>query len=73
MEQRGVIHFLYLLKQNNEQIHSHLKHVYKDKALSLKAVEYWTHQFKIGRETIEDVPRSGRPPDPRKRVLVFNL
>ena len=43
MEQRGVIHFLYNLGKKNEEIHLYLIDVYKDNALSLKVVEYWTH------------------------------
>lgn len=73
MEQRSVIHFLYELGEKNEDIYDHLKMVYKDEALSLKSVEYWTHQFKLGRKTVEDAPRSGRPPDPRKRTLIQSM
>ena len=39
----GVIHFLYNLGKKNEEIHLYLIDVYKDNALSLKVVEYWTH------------------------------
>lgn len=68
-----MIHFLFELGHSNESIHQELMKVYKDKALSKKAVEYWTHEFRIGRKTIEDAPRSGRPPDPKKRSLVQAL
>lgn len=49
MHQRGVVHFYFKLHLTNQEIHAHLKDVYGDEAMSMKSVEYWTHQFKLGR------------------------
>lgn len=68
-----MIHFLYEKGLNNESIYQELLNVYKDKALSKKTVEYWTHEFMTGRKSIENAPKSGRPPDIRKRILVQAL
>lgn len=63
MEQRYVIHFLYLKGMKREEIHAELIDVYGDDALSLSSVKYWCHEFKVGRKCLEDAPRSGRPPE----------
>ena len=73
MEQRGVIHFYFQMKVSNSDIYSHLVQVYGENALSLKSVEYWTHQFKTGRNTIEDAARSGRPKEISYRFSIQNL
>lgn len=73
MEQRGVIHFYSKMKVSNKDIHSHLVQVYGEDALSLKSVEYWTHEFKVGRNTIEDAARSGRPKEISYRFNIQSL
>ena len=39
-----------------------MKSVYDNNAYSLKGLEYWTHQFRLGRKMLEDEKRSGRQP-----------
>lgn len=62
IEQRGIIHYYYLKGKMPAQIHQKLVNVYQCNALKPKTVEYWYHEFKCGRVTIDDKPRSGRPP-----------
>lgn len=54
----------------NKEIHTHLKDVYGDEAMSMKSVEYWTHQFKLGRTDIKDASWPGRPQEESYRILV---
>ena len=61
MEQRTIIQFLYRLDNSNEEIHKALKRAYGDNAYSQSAVQYWTQQFKLGRKSVEDEHRPGRP------------
>lgn len=70
MNQRGVIYFYYKLGLENKDIHEHLLDVYGDDAVSEKTVEYWTHQFKLGRTDIKDAPRPGRPREESYRIFV---
>jgi hypothetical protein len=32
-------------------------------ALSYPSVTYWRREFRAGRQSVEDSPRTGRPPD----------
>ena len=59
MNQRSNIYLLSILGESNDDIYKSLKRVCGDEAYSFKAVQ-----------DINDAPRSGRPPDPRNRVLV---
>lgn len=61
MEQRAVIHFLYLKDFKNDQIKNELDEVYKEDALSLSTIKYWTKMFKLGRTNLENEIKSGRP------------
>lgn len=61
MNQEDIIHFSFKLRLKNNKIHTYLKNAYGDEAMSGKAVENWTHQCKLGRTDIKDVPRPGRP------------
>ena len=61
MEQRAVIHFLYLKDFTNDQIKNELDKVYKGNALSLSTIKYWTKMFKLGRTNLENETKSGRP------------
>ena len=70
MDQRANIYFLYKLEKSNDEIYESLKQVYGDQAYSLKTVQYWTKQFKLGWKSINDEPRSGRPADPRIRIQI---
>jgi hypothetical protein len=39
--------------------------VYGEDALSYFPIKFWSKQFRCGRESIQDDPRSGRPVEPR--------
>lgn len=61
-EQRAVIHFLYLQRFKNKEIHERLVEAYHQEALELRTVQRWTKAFREGKENLDDEPRSGRPP-----------
>ncbi len=60
-EQRTNIKFLVQTGQNPTQIWRTLVQVYGAEALSYPQVRLWHKQFKDGRDTPKDNPRSGRP------------
>lgn len=47
--------------QTPEQIHKALHDVFGDNAPSYSAVKNWHQQFRLGRESTADAPRTGRP------------
>jgi transposase len=61
MEQRAVIRFFTLKGLNVQQIHSELESVYHKEALALPTVYKWSARFRIGRTTLSDEARHGRP------------
>lgn len=63
MEQRYVIKYLHRKKTKTEDIVKELKDVYGKEALSRSRVYYWVKEIKLGREDLNDLPRSGRPID----------
>lgn len=71
IEQRSVIHFYYKKGKTPQQIHPKLVAVYEKDAYTLKSVEYWYHQFKCGRNNVDDASKTGRPPldDVDARIL----
>lgn len=73
MEQRAVIHFLYLKEFKNDQIKNELDEVYKEDALSLSAIKYWTKMFKLGRTNLENEIKSGRPQEIFISEIVIRL
>lgn len=60
-EQRTVIRFLFLEGLKGAEIHRRLVAVLGDNAMCLQAVYKWVEQFKSGRNSVQDAPRSGRP------------
>ena len=70
-EQRSAIHFYYNKGKTPQHINHKLVDVYEKDAYTLKTVEYCYHQFKCGRNNIEDAPRVGRLPldDIESRIL----
>jgi hypothetical protein len=61
IELRAVITFLTKEGNTPSQIHTRLVNVYNNDSPTLYQVKYWSKQFKWGRESLEDDPRSGRP------------
>lgn len=61
LEQRAVIKFLTLEGVVYTEIHDRLKNIYTDSAPHRTTVCRWANEFKRGRQSIEDDPRSGRP------------
>ena len=61
LEHRSVIKFLVREGSMVKDIHNRLENVYGENAPSLATVKKWAAEFKRGRESIEDDPRSGRP------------
>jgi [histone H3]-lysine36 N-dimethyltransferase SETMAR len=61
LEHRAVIKFLTLEGVEYTEIHNRLKNIYKDSAPHRTTVCRWANEFKRGRQSIEDDPRTGRP------------
>ena len=60
-EHRSVIKFLTKEGAAPQDIHERLVKVYGDQAPAYATVKKWAAEFKRGRQSIEDDPRSGRP------------
>ena len=61
IEHRAVIKFLTKQGKSQKTIHEEMVAVYQGSAPSLSTVQKWSSEFKRGRESIEDDPRSGAP------------
>lgn len=61
IEHRAVIKFLTKQGKSQKTIHEEMVAVYQESAPSLSTVQKWSSEFKRGRESIEDDPRSGGP------------
>src|SRR5688572_27149477 len=71
LKQRAVIEFLTAEGVNPTDIHRRLRAVYGDGTIDLSTVNRWVIKFcasKVGKVSIEDEPRTGRPVRP---VTVF--
>lgn len=61
LEYRAVIKFLTKKNKTPTEIFEEMSAVYGVSAPSFATVKRWTREFKHGRESLEDDPRSGRP------------
>ena len=61
LEHRAVIKFLTKRGLKYHAIYDEMREVYKDDCPSLSSIKTWYMQFRLGRNNIEDDPRSGRP------------
>lgn len=60
-ELRAVIRYLCLKKMSTKEIFSDIQQTLGDNALPYSTVAYWVAEFKRGRSSCKDDPRSGRP------------
>lgn len=60
-EYRSVIKFLFKEGLSPAQIKERLDGVYKESAPSYSTVKNWVKEFRLGRETVEDIGHDGRP------------
>lgn len=60
-EIRAVIKYLVIKKYSTTQIHQDMVETLKDDAPSFTTVHKWATEFRQGRTSLEDDPRSGRP------------
>ena len=63
VECRAVIRYLYIKSKTGKEIHAELANVYGFSAPSNAQVKVWVGEFKLGRTSLEDEARSGRPLD----------
>uniref|UniRef100_A0A8C4X9K6 Protein GVQW3-like n=1 Tax=Erpetoichthys calabaricus TaxID=27687 RepID=A0A8C4X9K6_ERPCA len=69
-EQRVNIRFMCKLGKSASETLAALQQVYSANALKKTAVYDWFSQFKNGQETLENNPRSGRPPTSRNEEMI---
>lgn len=65
LEHRSVIKFLTKEGNSPKIIHERMTAVYGENCPSYFQVKFWSKQFKWGRESIRDDPKSGRPAEAR--------
>ena len=61
IEHRSVIKFLTLEGESPINIFNRMQKVYEDSSPSYSTVKKWAAEYKRGRKSLEDDPRSGRP------------
>ena len=61
IEARSVIKFLSLKGLGNDAIFQEMQTVYGDSGPPLRTIQRWASEFRRGRTSLDDEPRSGRP------------
>ena len=70
IEFRAVIKFLTKEGENAKEIHRRMAAVFGDSSPQYSTVAKWSSEFKRGRISLEDDPRSGRPADVIKQEMI---
>lgn len=73
IEYRAIIKFLTKEGVKSSEIHQRLVNVYGASAPSCRTVEHWAIEFKHGRESVEDDPRSGRPATAQNEEMIEKI
>jgi hypothetical protein len=73
LEQRSVIKFISKEGKKPKEILERMVAVYGESAPSYYEVKFWSKQFKLGRESIEDDPHTGRPVEVTSEELCQKL
>ncbi|XP_046687203.1 protein GVQW3-like, partial [Homalodisca vitripennis] len=73
IEERYAIKFCFRLGKTASETFAMITEAYKEHALSRAQVFRWFNEFKNGRESVEDVERSGRPSTSRVDESVDKL
>jgi transposase len=63
-EYRAVIKFLTLEQKSPKKIHERMMNVYRELCPAYATVKKWSKEYKHGRESLQDDPRSRRPSTP---------
>jgi histone-lysine N-methyltransferase SETMAR len=69
-EIRAVIKYLCLKKMSAADIHKDMQETLQESAPKYSTVTKWVREFKCGRQSTEDEPRSGRPDDASNPEMV---
>ncbi|UYV71021.1 hypothetical protein LAZ67_8001448 [Cordylochernes scorpioides] len=73
IEQRYAIKFCFRLGKNASETFAMITEAYKEDTLSRAQVFRWFNEFKNGRESVEDMERSGRPSTSRVEETVAKV